>query len=323
MAWPSRKDIWGSCLAQVKKEVATVARAIAQFEPVALIAPPASVPEAMQASGGNVEVIALPIDDCWARDTSPTFLVNDKGGCAGISWGFNGWGEKYKQANKYKDDALLARRLLGELKLLAFAGPLVLEGGNLCVDGEGTLLTSETALLNPNRNPYLQRGEAEERLRAYLSVEKVIWLPGNPEDWWTDGHMDGIACFCRPGVVIAEAIEDKNHPEYEALEMCRQVLANARDARGREFKILRLMRPREAPSDSEGFCSSYLNFYIANGGIVMPKFGDERADEAARQVVAEAFPELRVVQLRIDAIAEGGGGIHCITQQQPSGRKPA
>jgi agmatine deiminase len=323
MAWPSRKDIWGSCLGQVKKDVAAVAQAIAAFESVSLIAPPASAPEAKQACGGSVEVIALPIDDCWTRDIGPTFLVNNNGGCAGIAWGFNGWGEKYKQPNKYKDDALLARRLLGKLELLAFAGPLVLEGGNLCVDGEGTLLTSETALLNPNRNPYLPCGEAEERLRAYLGVEKVIWLPGNPADTVTDGHVDGIACFCRPGVVIVETIEDKNDPEYKALEACRQVLAEATDARGRKLEVLTLMRPREVPSDSEDFCSSYLNFYIANGGIVMPRFGDKRADEAARQVIAEAFPDRRVVQLRIDAIAEGGGGIHCITQQQPSVRSDA
>jgi agmatine deiminase len=323
MAWPSRKDIWGSCLAQVKKDVAAVAQAIAAFEPVSLIAPPASVSEAKQACGSNVEVIALPIDDCWTRDTGPTLLVNDKSVCAGISWGFNGWGEKYKQPNKYKDDALLARRLLGELKLLAFAGPLVLEGGNLCVDWERTLLISETALLNPNRNPYLECGEAEKRLRAYLGVEKVIWLPGNSEDWWTDGHVDGIACFCRPDVVLAEMIDDKNDPEYKALEECREKLKKATDARGRELKVLTVMRPREVPSDSEDFCSSYLNFYIANGGIVMPKFGDEKADEVARQVIAEAFPDRRVVQLRIDAISEGGGGIHCITQQQRSSRKPA
>jgi agmatine deiminase len=322
MAWPSRKDIWGSCLAQMKKDVAAVAQAITAFEPVSLIAPLASDPEAKQACGGNVEVIASPIGDCWTRDTGPTFLVNDKVGCAGIAWGFNGWGEKYEQPNQYKDDALLARRLLGELKLLAFAGPLVLEGGNLCVDGEGTLLTSETALLNPNRNPYLQRGEVEERLRAYLGVEKVIWLPGNPADCWTDGHLDGIACFCRPGVVIVEMIEDKNDPEYKALEGCRKKLAEETDARGRKLKVLTLMRPREIPSDSEDFCSSYLNFYIANGGIVMPKFGDAKADEAAQKVVAEAFPDRRVVQLRIDTIAKGGGGIHCITQQQPSGQKP-
>jgi agmatine deiminase len=135
----------------------------------------------------------------------------------------------------------------------------------------------------------------------------------------TDGHVDGIACFCRPGVAIVEMIEDKNNPEYEALAECRQVLAEATDARGRKIKLLTLTRPHRVPSRSKDFCSSYLNFYIANGGIIMPKFGDDRADEEARQVVAEAFPDRRVVQLRIDTIAKGGGGIHCITQQQPSG----
>src|SRR5262249_50389389 len=157
---------------------------------------PASAAEAAQACGGQVEVIAMPIDDCWTRDTGPTFLVNDKGRCAGISWRFNGWGEQYP----YTEDALLARRLLGELKLRAFAGPLVIEGGNLCADGEGSLLTSETAILDPKRNPGLQRNEAEKRLCAYLGLKKVIWLPGNKADRVTGGHIDGIACFCRPGV---------------------------------------------------------------------------------------------------------------------------
>jgi agmatine deiminase len=141
--------------------------------------------------------------------------------------------------------------------------------------------------------------------------------------WVTrDDHIDGIACFCRPGVAIAEMTEDENNPEYEALEGCREKLAEATDAQGRKIKILTLTRPRVRRLTKE-FCSSYLNFYIANGGIVMPKFGDERADEAARKVVPEAFPDRRVVQLRIDTIAKGGGGIHCITQQEPSGLQPA
>lgn len=319
IAWPMREDIWGSWLEPARKDVAAVAQAVAEFEPVSLIASLDSTAAAAQACGGKVEVIAMPIDDCWTRDTGPTFLVNDKGGCAGISWGFNGWGEKYKP---YTEDALLARRLLGELKLPAFAGPLVIEGGNLCTDGEGTLLTSETAILDPKRNPGLQRGEAEERLRAYLGVEKVIWLPGNPADTVTDGHVDGLACFCWPGVVLADMIEDKDNPESKALAKCGQVLRHATDARGRKLEVRMLTRPRRLPSRSKDFCSSYLNFYIANGGIIMPKFGDDRADEAARQVIAEAFPDRRVVQLRIDTIAKGGGGIHCITQQQPLGWKP-
>jgi agmatine deiminase len=320
MAWPSRKDIWGSWLEPARKDVAAVSQAIAEFEPVSLIASPATAAAAGQACDGKVEVITLPLDDCWTRDTGPTFLVDDKGGCAGIPWGFNGWGKKYKP---YTEDALLARRLLEELKLLAFVGPLVIEGGNLCSDGGGTLLTSETAILDPKRNPGLERGEAEERLRAHLGVKKVIWLPGNKADTVTDGHIDGIACFCRPGVAIAERIEDEDNPEYGALEECREKLAEATDARGRKIEVVTLTRPRRVPSRSKAFCSSYVNFYIANGGIVMPKFGDERADEAARKVVAEAFPDRRVVQVRIDTIAKGGGGVHCITQQEPSGLPPA
>ena len=234
MAWPHRESLWRELLEPARKDVAAVAQAIAEFEPVSMIASPASAKEAAQACGSNIEVIAIPIDDCWTRDTGPTFLVNDKGECAATAWGYNGWGEKYKP---YTEDALLSRRLLGELKLLAFAGPLVIEGGNLCSDGEGTLLTSVSAVLNRNRNPGLQREEAERRLRAYLGAEKVIWLSGNKKaDTVTDGHIDGIACFCRPGVAIAEVTEDKRNPECEALEECQRELAADKDARERTIK---------------------------------------------------------------------------------------
>ncbi len=315
MAWPTHKD-WKDLLEPARKQVAAVAQAIAEFEPVRMISPAASSKAAAKACGGKVEVVALPIDDCWARDTCPTFLVNDKGECAGTAWRFNGWGEKYRP---YADDVRLARRILGELQLLTFEAPLVVEGGNLCADGEGTLLTSETAILDPKRNPGMKRDEAEKFLRDYLGVKKVIWLPGNEAEAVTRGHVDGMACFCRPGVAIAEVTEDKEDPEYGALLECRKTLCGYTDARGREIDVLTLTRPRLPASVADDeFCSSYVNFYIANGAIIMPAFGERRADEAARKVVAEAFQDHRVVQLRIDDIAAGGGGIHCITQQQPA-----
>jgi agmatine deiminase len=321
MTWPTQDETrhYGP-LKEVKKVVAAVARKIAEFESVSMIVSRYSAKQAAEACGDAIKIVSLAIDDSWSRDTCPTFLVNEKGQCAGIAWLFNGWGQKFY---RYPKDFRPAEPVLERLKLPSFAAPLVLEGGNLCVDGEATLLISKTAILNRNRNPELSCAEAEKLLRAYLGVDKVVWLPGNAADWVTDGHVEAIACFCQPGVVIAEITEDKNDPEYEALFECRRVLEEATDARGQKLKVLTLMRPREIPSDSEDFCSSYLNFYIANGGIIMPQFGDERADEAARQVIVAAFPDRRVVQLPINAIAEAGGGIHCITQQQPSGQKPA
>ncbi len=321
MAWPTRNEPRRpGLLDDVRKEVAAVARAIAEFEPVWMIASPHSAEEAAKKCGESITIVPLPIDDSWARDTCPTFLVNEKGDCGGIAWLFNGWGQKFR---RYPKDLRPALPVLTKLNLPTFTPPLVLEGGNFSVDGERTLLISKTAILNRNRNPGLQCDEAEELLRASLGVDKVIWLPGNPADWVTDGHVDGIACFCRPGVVISEMIEDENDPEYEALNECRQALIDATDARGRKLEVRTLTRPCEIPPHSDEFCSSYLNFYIANDGIIMPKFGDKKADKAARQVVAAAFPDRRVVQLPINAIAEDGGGIHCITQQQPSGQKPA
>ena len=168
----------------------------------------------------------------------------------------------------------------------------------------------------------MTREEAEAILRAYLGVEKVIWLPGNEAEEVTRGHVDGIACFCRPGVAITEVTDDTGDPEYGALQECLRALRKAKDARDRPIQVRTLTRPHlpPFPGDDE-FCSSYINFYIANGAIFMPAFGDRRADEAARKVVEKEFKDRRVVQLRIDDIAAGGGGIHCITQQQPSGQK--
>lgn len=279
-----------------------------------MIARPRQVATAATMCGPNVKVLPLLVNDLWIRDTGPTFLVNDRGHLAGTVWRFNSWGEKYSND---VDDATLAGRLTDYLGHRKFQAPLVNEGGAISVDGDGTLLTTESVLLNENRNPGLSRSEVEALLCQFTGARKIIWLPGSSADRITDGHVDGLAVFARERLVIAEISDDPEDPEYAILQENVRALQLATDAKGRSLSVGTITRPPYNPKWSEDFAASYVNFYIANGAVIMPAFGHRRSDAAAKSVLAEAFPQRQIVALRIDAIAQGGGGIHCVTQQQP------
>ncbi len=314
MAWPCRDSLWGEGLAAARAAYAEVAKAIAGFEPVTMLANVEDFDQAAAACGDGVACQTLPLDDSWMRDFGPSFLVDGKGGLAGVDWGFNAWGEKFYP---YDQDALIAERLLEHLGVRRYAAPLVMEGGSFHVDGEGTLLTSEECLLNPNRNPSLDRAVIEDLLRQYLDVEAFVWLGQGLDKDDTDGHVDNIACFVRPGVVMAVTCDDPEDPNHAILQDNLARLRRARDAKGRALEVIELPQPRKARYlHGQRLALSYVNYYIANGGIVMPSFGDAN-DAEAFEVVSKAFPDHKVVQVRADAILAGGGGIHCITQQQP------
>ena len=320
MAWPCRDAVWGDGLAAARQAYAAVARAIAAFEPVTMLAPRALAAEAARMCGTAVEV-ATPrqgdawagIDDSWIRDTGPSFLVDGRGGIAGCDWRFNGWGGKY---SRIADDAALASRILASLNIKCFSAPFVLEGGAIHVDGDGTVLATESVLLNANRNPGLDKTAMERHLAAWLGVRKVIWLPGGLVGDETDGHVDNVACFARPGVVLALKAAGEKDTNEEILRANRRVLAAECDAGGRRLEILEIEQPTVRDSAGNPIAASYMNFYLANGGVIAPRFGIPADDPAAR-VLAAAFPGRRVVQLDARAIVRGGGGIHCITQQQP------
>jgi agmatine deiminase len=315
MAWPHRPDVWGEALPETRKAYAAVAQAIARFEPVTMIALPDLVAEATRHCGASVEVLPLEIDDAWTRDTGPAFLVGDDGSRGATAWRFNGWGGSFEQ---YAEDARLAERLATHLGLPIYRSPLHLEGGALHVDGEGTILTTESCVLNPNRNPGMTRAEVERELCAALGASKVIWLPGelHPGDV-TDGHVDGLACFARPGLVLLETRTDPASPRAEILRENLRAIRGATDAKGRSLEIVEIEDAWEAEAPGETYCISYVNFYVANGGVVMPSYGIP-ADERARAAIEKAFPDRQVVQVDVRKIAIGGGGIHCITQQQPA-----
>src|SRR3954454_12771131 len=226
MAWPVRADLWGDGLAQARDDYVTIAHAIAAFEPVLMVAPPAAAADARRALGGDIEVVELPIDDSWIRDSGPIFVTADNRR-AGVDFAFNGWGEKFTPFDR--DDAL-PRARLGHLCADGFSAPLVLEGCSITVDGEGTLITTEQCLLNPNRNPGWSREQIEATLRQTLGVEVIIWLPfGLAEDSVTDGHVDGVCAFVRPGAVLLQTVVDRSDPNWDRLEANRRVLQQSRD----------------------------------------------------------------------------------------------
>ncbi len=314
MAWPCRTQSWGGELAGARQAFAAVAGAIAAFEPVTMIANAADVAAAGAACGADVAVLPLPLDDSWTRDTGPGFVVDGRGHLAGVDWRFNAWGGRF---DRYDADAGLAGRVLEYLGVPRYPAPLVLEGGAIHVDGEGTALTTEAVVFDVNRNPGLGRAEAEALLTAYLGIEKVIWLGRGLEDDETGGHVDNIACFVRPGVVLLLSAPDgdANHAILEE-NLCR--LAGATDARGRALQVVRLPQPARRERRIGGrLALSHMNFYLANGGLVMPEFGHRESDAEAHRCLARLFPGRRIVPVPALDIVEGGGGIHCITQPQP------
>lgn len=318
IAWPCRESLWGSPAGMEKARAAyaAVARAIARFEPVTMIARPEHIAEAQKACGSGVSVQGHAIDDSWLRDTGPSFVRDAQGRLAGVAWRFNGWGGKYQP---YDQDAAFAASLLQELGLPCLKAPLVAEGGALHVDGEGTLLTTRQCLLNANRNPGLDQAGAEQILREFLGVRKIIWLNEGLSGDETDGHVDNAVCFAAPGKVILQGCDDPGDANYTIAAENHSLLAGETDAAGRRFEIIRLPLPKPR-FDAKGqrLTLSYVNYYLANGGIVLPSFGDP-ADGIAREIIAGAFPGRPIVQTPALDIVAGGGGIHCITQQMPEG----
>ncbi len=315
MAFPCRTELWGSGLDAARAAYAAVAHGVNEFEHVTMLVRPQDKPIAEKLLSRQIELWEMPLNDSWARDFCPTFLQNGESKIAGAAWRFNCWGENFPD---YADDAKVAAGVLDRLGARRFEAPFVLEGGAIHVDGEGTVLTTEECLLHPNRNPNLSRDEIEANLKAWLGVETVLWLGRGYEGDDTNGHIDEIACFAAPGLVLMTDCTDKDDPNFPVFRENFARLAEMRDAKGRKIEALRLPQPEKRTLNGLRLTLSYTNFFIANGGIVMSGF-DDKADDTARGVLQEAFPGRKIIQLPALPITAGGGGIHCITQQQPSG----
>ncbi|MFK0089686.1 agmatine/peptidylarginine deiminase [Pseudomonas sp. NPDC090755] len=321
MVWPHNQALWestwGVSLAEVQTDFARVANTIAHFEPVKMVVDPSAVDRARQLCGANIELVQIAVDDSWCRDSGPSFVCHPHLGMAGVSWRFNAWGGK----SEHGLDEGLARRILNGLGMDCFGTHLSNEGGAIHVDGEGTLITTESVLLNANRNLGMSKRDIEEVFGRLLGVEKVIWLPGDPDfvtGDMTDGHVDGVCAFARPATLLVDATHDSTSTYAQVVRENRRALELASDARGRRFELIDLYEATDAVDESaDVFCASYTNFYICNNAIIMPAYGIA-ADQEAAATLQRAFPDREIAPVRINQLAHGGGGVHCITQQQPA-----
>ncbi|MGH2856633.1 MAG: agmatine deiminase family protein [Solirubrobacteraceae bacterium] len=313
MGWPCRAELWGETFERACADYAQVANAIAAFEPVTMIANPGPGAVAARAAcGAGVEIVELPLDDSWLRDCGPIYVRDDDGERAAVHFRFNAWGERFPPWDRDAAVGGLIARRLGDPVI---DGEIVLEGGSILSDGDGTLLTTEQCLLNPNRNPTLSRSQIEARLRAKLGVNRVLWLgQGLVEDRDTDGHVDVIAAFTRAGHALLQTVPESN-PNFDS---CQE---NYRRLREGGVEVTEMGLLPYASVAGETVIVGYLNLYICNGGVIVPVTGDPAdadSDAQALALIAAAFPGREVVTVPGAVIAYGGGGPHCITQQVPA-----
>jgi len=320
-AWPYDADGWGGFLEAAQREFVGFCEALLQEpgEPLRILTPDEETERTARRAlpDARVRFERLAYGDIWLRDTTPIFVRKDSQ-LGAVRFAFNGWGGKYN----YPGDAELGEALARHLELPDFAFSAVLEGGALELDGQGTCLTTESCLLNPNRGPGLTRARLEQTLRTAFGVRTFIWLQAGLAGDHTDGHIDNIARFVAPGVVMhtrPSSSEDPNASTYQAIEAA---LASATDGAGRRLRLLAVPSPGLVPdANGQPLAASHLNFYVGNAVVVVPGFGGD-SDEPARRAVAAAFPERHVVVRSARAILEGGGGtFHCMTRQEP--RSPA
>lgn len=320
MAFGASKKVWGSkLLPEVQRNLAAIAQAIARYEPVFMLVRQEDLHIAKKLIGSTVELIVCPLDDLWIRDSGPVFVLTKSGAKAAVNFNFNGWGQK----QDFSHDAKVARFVAKKAGVQNLQTRLILEGGAIEVDGHGTAIITESCVLNKNRNPGLRKSECEAELKRLLGLEKIIWLPGIKDKDITDGHTDFYARFTKPGVVVGAYDPDPQSFDHAVTKRHLEILRVATDAAGRKQEVVMLEAPTKTRDKfaNENFAAGYLNFYVCNDAVIAPEFGDAKADLAAKQKLRTLFPKREIIQLNIDGIAAGGGGIHCTTQQEPKSLK--
>ncbi len=341
MIWPERPDNWRLGAKPAQAAFAAVAAAIARFEPVTMMVSARQYANARAMLPDAVRVVEVSTNDCWARDTGASFLVNGAGELRGVDWPFNAWGGLQNGLYfPWDQDDLVAAKMLELERARRYRAPITLEGGAIHVDGQGTVLTTEACLLAQDRNPGITRAAAARHLQDYLGAETVIWLGAGVPGDETGGHIDNLACFIAPGVVLLSWCDDPADPHYAVSREAEARLLAATDAKGRRITVERIPMPTPmfytqdetsgldqthsgtSRNAGERLAGSYVNFLIANGAVIAPKF-DVETDEAASEILARCFPGREIVMLPGREILLGGGNIHCITQQQPRRRHAA
>ncbi|MFD4925827.1 agmatine/peptidylarginine deiminase [Streptomyces goshikiensis] len=318
MAWPDSSAVWGRKLAGVQANIALIAKTVAKYEPVVMCANTASAAKARGACGSAVTVItSIPVDDCWMRDSGPVFRTNGAGGLDAVGLNFNGWGNQQTHAK----DSLVAGRIAAHVGVPFTTAGFVGEGGAVETDGAGTLMATRSSIINPDRNPGLSQDRIEAAMCAAFGASKVIWFKGVLGRDITDDHVDATSRFLAPGQGLVQMPLPKDTDAWsnDARQQY-QILSTSTSAQGGPVAVTRLQGPDYdlIRSTDPNFVGAYANYYVCNGAVIAPQFGDGRADAAARATLQRAFPGRTVEQLDIDALGSGGGGIHCVTQQQPA-----
>ena len=321
MAWPSSATIWGSLLPAVQSDIATLARTIGRSVPVVMCADGAlAATQARGRCGSRVTVIgSIPVDDCWMRDTGPVFRTDGSGGRDTVGLNFNGWGHRQIHGK----DRRVAAEVASDAAVAFHRAGFVGEGGAIESDGDGTVMATTSSLVNPNRNPGLTQRQVEAAVLAAYGATKMVWLPGLAGRDITDDHVDATARFVRPGVVMVQVGGAVTTGAWaQNARDIRRTLSTATDAKGRRLEVLTVRGPDSLPRWPRGqwpmFLDSYLNWVVTPTAVVTVQFGDRASDAAARSAIARAFPGKSVVQLDLDRLyGHGGGGAHCVTQQEP------
>ena len=330
MAFPAEGPTLGETASERDEGYDTwtaVAHAVAEFEPVTMIVDPAEVARARRMLSSSIDIVEAPVDEFWMRDSGPTFVIDDErpGVLGAVDWIFNGWGAPAWA--QWQKAAQHARIIAGAVGAELVSSTLVNEGGGIHVDGEGTVLLTDTVQLDPRRNPYADKARVEAELARTLGATKAVWLPRgltrDYDDFGTNGHVDIVATIVSPGRLLLHEQQNPEHPDHAVTRRLRAHLEQQTDAAGRRFEIVDLPAPATL-RDDEGFVDwSYVNHLVTNDGVVACGFGDEQADAAARAILADVYPGRRVVTVDARPLFDRGGGIHCITQQQPSVGVPA
>lgn len=324
MAFPAEGETLGDTDAAREEGYATwtaVAHAVAEFEPVSMLVDPSEVARARRMLSSSIEIEIAPVDEFWMRDSGPTFVVDDErpGVLGAVDWIFNGWGAP--EWAEWRKAAQHARIVADAVGAELVSSTLVNEGGGIHVDGEGTVLLTETVQLDPRRNPYADKQRIEAEMARTIGATTAIWLPRgltrDYDDFGTNGHVDIVATIVSPGRLLLHDQQNPDHPDHAVTRELRSLLAEQTDAAGRRFEVIGLPAPSTLSDDEGPVDWSYVNHLVTNDGVVACGFGDEKADAAAREILADAYPGRRVVTVDARPLFARGGGIHCITQQQP------
>ena len=337
LIWPTRGDSWRSGGWPARKAFAAVAAAIARSEEVTMLVAPEQYETARAMLPPEVRLVEMETDDSWARDVCPTFVRNAEGTVRGIDWGFNAWGGLVDGLYfPWDKDNHAARKVCDLYRADCYdSRDFILEGGSIHSDGEGTILTTESCLCSAGRNPDMTKAEIEEKLCSMLGAQKVLWLPRGIYGDETNEHVDNVCAFTSPGHVVLAWTDDMDDPQYQMSSADLEVLENETDAKGRKIEVHKVYIPKKPVCITEyelsGFtfeegedereagerlAASYVNFYITNGGVLIPQFGDVM-DEPALKAIGSLFEGRKVYPIYARDIIVGGGNIHCITQQIP------